>query len=148
MKGDKGMDGDKGPPGGFGDGPDGSNTKGPDPEAGAVGVIEGEAVPGPGNIIYDMRKGPVGPPGASGDVGSAGDSGDDGKAGKPGRDGPAGPRGFFGNPGQKGESGTDGTPVCINLFSSFIPIERNMNVPVSTFCVFRVPLESKDHRES
>lgn len=110
MKGEKGMDGDKGPPGGFGDGPDGSNTKGPDPEAGAVGVIEGEAVPGPGNIIYDMRKGPVGPPGASGDVGSAGDSGDDGKAGKPGRDGPAGPRGFFGNPGQKGESGTDGTP--------------------------------------
>ena len=60
------MTGAVGPPGGIGEG---SNTKGPDPLNEAVGAIEGTPVPGPGNIIYDLRAGPQGPPGPAGPVG-------------------------------------------------------------------------------
>ena len=102
------MTGDIGPPGGAGEG---SNTKGPDPLNEAVGAIEGTAVPGPGQIIYDLRAGPQGPPGPAGTVGGIGQAGDNGPQGKDGRKGSRGSRGFFGLSGQKGEPGNNGIPV-------------------------------------
>jgi len=108
MGGAKGERGDIGPPGGAGEG---QNLKGPDPEQEAVGAIEGTAVPGPGNIIYDLREGPQGPPGPAGPVGSIGAAGDIGPKGKTGRKGSDGPRGFFGQPGMKGAQGVNGKPV-------------------------------------
>lgn len=107
------MTGDVGPPGGMGEG---SNTKGPDPLNEAVGAIEGTPVPGPGNIIYDLRAGPQGPPGPAGPVGGTGPAGDNGPQGKNGRKGSTGSRGFFGQPGQKGEPGTNGVSVITVTF--------------------------------
>ena len=98
--------GPAGPPGG------GGSVKGPDPRAEDVGiVIEGVAVPGSGNIVYDVRQGPDGPPGPIGKVGGSGDPGDQGLPGMVGRPGPDGPFGYFGKPGQKGDPGTNGKPV-------------------------------------
>ena len=125
-------------PGGVG--VDENDNKGPDPMAGAVGVIEGTAVPGPGNTIYDLRSGPQGPPGPVGKVGPAGPVGDIGPNGRPGRVGPPGSRGIFGAPGQKGEPGIDGNPVILVLiFLSFcffsFHTETNLLIQMTGFCM-------------